>query len=413
MNNDMDWIKVEMYRHQLHRERIRQHGQAVAPVHPLEANAKVAHGRRPQLLSTRQKLAWLKLSVVSFALIFIVAWWFELNELGGGAGVKWMTRSLTEQRQSGELPAQSFTTEEARGDLKHGVISRLEALPPTAAGIGNDSTSAGKDKDKSRNTTSSTLLAKSDNLPVTTGARSHETISNTGPAMSAVPLADDALMRLQKLAESGDTKAQNFLGIMYATGEGVPKNTAKAAEWFEKAAAQGDADAQTILGHMYATGDGVPKNAVKSAEWYQKSADLGFAPSMNNLGQIYLYGLGGLQDRGRAFDLHMAAAKAGNPVAAWNVAIAFSAGFGVDPDPAEAKKWRTWTPPAEIMPDLLEPTLARTKLYGSTLTEAQRANLRATTELGEPATFVEKPMKADPSLPSFHEATEKMWNQQR
>ena len=204
----MDWIKVEMYRHQLHRERIRQHGQAVAPVHPLEANAKVAHGQRSQLLSTRQKLAWLMLGVVSFALIVIVAWWSELNESGGGDAVMGMVRSLTEHRQSGELPAQSFTREETRGDLKHGVISRLEALPPTAAGMGNDSTSAGKDKDNSRNTTSSALLAKSDNLPVTTEVQPHETISDTGPAMNAVPFADDTLMRLQKLAESGDAKAQ-------------------------------------------------------------------------------------------------------------------------------------------------------------------------------------------------------------
>jgi hypothetical protein len=126
----MDWIKEKMYRDRLHRERIPQHGQAVAPVHPLEANAKVTRGRRSQLLSTRQKLAWLMLGVVSGALIVIVAWWSELNELGGGAGVKGMVSSLTEHRQSGELPAQSFTTDETRGDLKQGVISRLEVLPP-------------------------------------------------------------------------------------------------------------------------------------------------------------------------------------------------------------------------------------------------------------------------------------------
>ncbi|MGB7932267.1 MAG: hypothetical protein WCH04_08585, partial [Gammaproteobacteria bacterium] len=187
MNKDMD--RMQMYRDRLHRERIPQHGQAIAPVHPLEANTKVARGRRSQLLSTRQKLAWLMLGVVSGALIVIVAWWSELNDLGGGAGVMGMVSSLTEHRQSGELPAQSFTTEETRGDLKHGVISRLESLPPTAAGIGNDSTSAGKDKDKSMNTTSSTFLAKSDNLPVATEDQPHETTSDTGSGMSAVPFA--------------------------------------------------------------------------------------------------------------------------------------------------------------------------------------------------------------------------------
>lgn len=111
-------------------------------------------------------------------------------------------------------------------------------------------------------------------------------------------------------------------------------------------------------------------------KWYQKSADLRFAPAMDNLGQIYLHGTGGLQDHGRAFDLHMPAARAGNPVARWNVAIAYRDGHGVDPDPAEAAKWEVWTPPPGIMPDLVEPTLARTVLFGSTLLDPHRANMR-------------------------------------
>ena len=217
---------------------------------------------------------------------------------------------------------------------------------------------------------------------------------------------------------------------------------AKAKDWYGQAAVGGDPQAMFHLAWIHeqaaiedtkehfrrmaeklASADGGPirvsstsergrRNIDLAKEWYQKSADLGFAPSMNNLGQIYLYGLGRLQERGCVRPSY-GRSKGRQSGGGMDVAIAYSAGVGVDPDPAEVKKWRTWTPPAEIMPDLLEPTLARTKLYGSTLTEAQRANLRATTELGEPATFVEKPMKADPSLPSFHEATEKMWNQQR
>jgi hypothetical protein len=37
---------------------------------------------------------------------------------------------------------------------------------------------------------------------------------------------------------------------MYYSGEGVPRDTAKAAEWFKKAAAQGNADAQANLDAM-------------------------------------------------------------------------------------------------------------------------------------------------------------------
>ena len=37
---------------------------------------------------------------------------------------------------------------------------------------------------------------------------------------------------------------------MYYAGEGVPRDAAKAKEWFEKAAAQGNADAQANLDAM-------------------------------------------------------------------------------------------------------------------------------------------------------------------
>jgi len=37
---------------------------------------------------------------------------------------------------------------------------------------------------------------------------------------------------------------------MHKIGEGVPKNNAKAVEWYTKAAAQGNADAQANLDTM-------------------------------------------------------------------------------------------------------------------------------------------------------------------
>jgi TPR repeat protein len=335
----MDWIKVKMYRDQLHRERIRQHGQTVAPVHLLEANAKVVHGRRSQFLSARQKLAWLMLGVVSGALIVIVAWWSELNELGGGARDKGMVSSLMEHRQSGELPAQSFTTEGTREDITYGVISRLEVLPPTAAGMGNDNTSAGKDKDKSGNATSSTLLSRSDNLPVTTEVQPHETIRDTGPAMSAVPFADDTLMRLQKLAEYGDASAQFNLGEIYATGDGVPENTAKAAEWYQKSAAQGDASAQFKLGVMYRVGEGVPENAARAAELFEKAATQGNVYAQYNLGVMYDTGDGVPMEPAKAMEWLQKAAAQGDAKAQNKVGIMYSSGDGVPMDPGKAMEW--------------------------------------------------------------------------
>ncbi len=72
---------------------------------------------------------------------------------------------------------------------------------------------------------------------------------------------------LQKKAEAGDAGAQSSLGEMYANGKGVPKDAAKAVEWFQKAAAQGFAGAQARLGWMYQNGEGVPEDRAKAVEW--------------------------------------------------------------------------------------------------------------------------------------------------
>ena len=47
----------------------------------------------------------------------------------------------------------------------------------------------------------------------------------------------------RKSAEQGFATAQYNLGVMYATGEGVPTNFVKAYMWISLAKAQGDKDA--------------------------------------------------------------------------------------------------------------------------------------------------------------------------
>jgi TPR repeat protein len=49
------------------------------------------------------------------------------------------------------------------------------------------------------------------------------------------------------LAEQGNAKAQNVLGIMFRKGEGVPKNPARAHMWFSFAAKRGEAGAKAEL----------------------------------------------------------------------------------------------------------------------------------------------------------------------
>ena len=79
-----------------------------------------------------------------------------------------------------------------------------------------------------------------------------------------------------------------------------------------------------------------------AAKWYRKSADQGFAPAMNNLGELYLAGVLGRRDVEEAFRWHLAAARAGNPIAAANVSLDYRMGRGVAVDEGQAREWATF-----------------------------------------------------------------------
>lgn len=144
---------------------------------------------------------------------------------------------------------------------------------------------------------------------------------------------------LLKKVEAGDAEAQFKLGRRYAKGEGVPKDTAKAVEWYQKAAMQGNAKAQTNLGVMYAEGEGVPKDAAKAVEWYQKAAAQGEAYAQNNLGVMYSRGEGVPEDSAKAVEWFQKAAEQGDAAAQSSLGLRHARGDGVPKDAAKAVEW--------------------------------------------------------------------------
>ena len=69
-----------------------------------------------------------------------------------------------------------------------------------------------------------------------------------------------------------------FLGLTLSVfGNAFFDNTLKEAK-------NGYADAQFNLGVMYATGEGVPKDDVEAGKWYRKTAEQGYARAQCNLG---------------------------------------------------------------------------------------------------------------------------------
>ena len=72
----------------------------------------------------------------------------------------------------------------------------------------------------------------------------------------------------RNLAEHGNAGAQQYLGLMYRFGDGVPKDIAAAVKWYRKSAEQGNAGAQYNLGFAYRFGDGVIKDEIEAYKWY-------------------------------------------------------------------------------------------------------------------------------------------------
>jgi TPR repeat protein len=59
-----------------------------------------------------------------------------------------------------------------------------------------------------------------------------------------------AVKLFRPLAQTGNAKAQNVMGVMYRKGEGVARNSAKAFMWFSLAAKKGDTQAKVSVQEM-------------------------------------------------------------------------------------------------------------------------------------------------------------------
>lgn len=120
---------------------------------------------------------------------------------------------------------------------------------------------------------------------------------------------------IQRIAESGNTDAQNDLGVLYYNGEGVAKDLAKAAEWYRKAAEKKHVRAQYNLGILYLD----KEDFVSAAYWFGMAAEQGHAKALTNLGTLYYYGVGVKQDVDMAMELYNKAVGKGDERARSNL----------------------------------------------------------------------------------------------
>lgn len=126
----------------------------------------------------------------------------------------------------------------------------------------------------------------------------------------------EAAAQYRIAAEAGHAKAQYKLGLMAASGSGLPQNKTDAFKWMSRSAEQGYAPAQQMLGTWYFAGGTAPQNSAEAARWFRAAAAQKEAASMYFLGTMYARGEGVQKDHQAALGWFRQAADNGFPVPA-------------------------------------------------------------------------------------------------
>lgn len=150
------------------------------------------------------------------------------------------------------------------------------------------------------------------------------------------PPADEDLPtdveELRRLANGGDTRAMERLGMACLIGEQIERDVERGRYWLEKAALHGEARAAYALGQIYDDGMLVPHDPKKAFAYYYEASAGGYAPAMTNLGMLYIQGDGTEPDVAEALKWISRAAGLGDPVGIYDLADMYVRGEGVEPD---------------------------------------------------------------------------------
>src|SRR5262249_36103681 len=94
-------------------------------------------------------------------------------------------------------------------------------------------------------------------------AGSRRAMDHLGPASAPHAHLPDAIAAWRKAADKGSSSAMVELGVLYATGSGVPKDDAQARKLFERAAAAGNPRGVTNLASISGS-SGVPSDPAQA-----------------------------------------------------------------------------------------------------------------------------------------------------
>ena len=150
---------------------------------------------------------------------------------------------------------------------------------------------------------------------------------------------ETAVGKFKALAEAGDPRGENGLGVLYLRGDGLERSVERAVELFRSAAKKGLRAAEKNFGELYAEGVGVPRDDALAAHWFGLAAEKGESGAQVSLGVMHARGRGVPQDHARAMALFRQSAEQGNAEAQANIGHLYRAGYGVTRDYVLAYAW--------------------------------------------------------------------------
>jgi TPR repeat protein len=172
-------------------------------------------------------------------------------------------------------------------------------------------------------------------------ASSRRALYQLGRAYAANQQVPEAVAVYRKAADKGSTSAMVELGVLLATGAGVPKDEAQARKLFERAAQAGNARGATNRAALPKTdASGAPSDdPVKARALLAKAAETNSAEAQYQLGLMTAEGIGGPQDDAAARALFEKAAAQGHVGAMVQMGAFAQAGRGGPKDESAAKAY--------------------------------------------------------------------------
>jgi uncharacterized protein len=169
-------------------------------------------------------------------------------------------------------------------------------------------------------------------------ASSRRALYQLGRAYAANQQLPEAMSAYRKAADKGSTTAMVELGVLLATGSGVPNDRIEARKLFERAAEAGNPRGATNLAAL-SDGGGAPADPVKARAMLSRAAETNSAEAQYQLGLMTAEGIGGPKDDAAARALFERAAAQGHAGALERMGAFAQSGRGGPQDSSAAKAY--------------------------------------------------------------------------